>query len=434
MPDFLLLSATLLFAISVRLGAVSGVFALTGALSLIGSVGLSKRAGQLQDPDPRAIDSRLLVGAGLFGLLGLIGWSPATIGPSSIFLDRLPGAIFIGIVVVAFALRRRSSQARFLPLVLGALITVAGFGAAHIEATGDLGFDVYHLHVSAAEALGDGENPYTDVVTVPDGSPNAERGDVISGYVYPPTTLVGYSLGHWLTPDARYTSLLSWLVVLGILGFAAVRNKSDRELNLMLLLASLPGLWLVLRAAWTEPLSIMFAAVATALWTHRAASGLGLGAMLSSKQYFLVTAPVFLLHRETGWMRRAAAALAVITLTLVPAMLWDFGAFWDSAVAFHTSTEPRPDGSNIVGLLAISGVDWTPPTLLPVVLGLAVAVWAAAGSTTRRSFMAAMATSLSVSFLVTSQAFANYWFLVFGLCALAMYSGPEGSGSELDPL
>ena len=430
--EMLLFVATLLFGLAVRSGAINVVFVLIASVALGLSIALSKRNKWTEAFDSAPIDRRLLMAVGLFGLLGVAGWSPSLVGPTSFLMERLPGGLFFVLAVAAFLTRGHRTPARFAILSLAALSIVGVFGLMHIEATGTTGFDVFHLHVAAADALVDGENPYTDAVTVPDGSPNAQADDVIEGYVYPPISMIGYAVGSWLSPNARYMSLVAWLVVLGILGFRATTNRSARDLHVMMLLASVPGLWLVIRAAWTEPLSLMFMAVGVVLWANRGWSGAAIGGMLASKQYFLITAPILLLHRDRGWLRRLAAGAIVLAVTIVPFLVWDASAFWVSVVEFHLSTQPRPDSSNLVGLMALLGTEWVPPTAVLAVLGLAAAFWAAFGSTTRRSFVLAGAFPLAVSFLLTSQTFANYWFLVFGLCALALSTGNQDDKAESD--
>jgi hypothetical protein len=153
---------------------------------------------------------------------------------------------------------------------------------------------------------------------------------------------------------------------------------------------------------------------------------------LASKQYFAVTAPLLLLHRESGWVRRAMVAGAVIAATIGAVILWDAGAFWSAAVEFHTSTPPRPDGLNLVGLASLLGLSWNPPTFLALAAGLLVAIAAGRRSAHRAGFMLALGLTLAASFLFSSQAFANYWFLIAGLCGLALWDSSTGLGADVD--
>ena len=288
-------------------------------------------------------------------------------------------------------------------------------------------------NVEAADALANGLNPYTEAVEVANGAPNAEPGDVITGYVYPPVTAIFYALGQWTLSDPRYTSLFAWILVLTLVGLTVVKERRLQNLYLMLLLAALPGWPLVLRAAWTEPLSLAFLAMAFFLWRRPVASGIGLGLALASKQYFVVSAPLALLHRDQGWRKRITLAAIVIAVTVGVALVWDTAAFWSSAIEFHTTTEARTDGSNIVGLLAAFNISWAPPTVVTLGAGLAAASIAGRVSRSRRSFVLAMGLTLAVSFLVSSQAFANYWFLIFGLGVLGLAASPIGQDSTNEP-
>lgn len=417
--DLLLLFAIILFGIAVRPGPMSAWVVIPATIALGLSIWLDKREARYAD-DGGWLDTRLLVGVLIFGILGVVGWAPSILGPSSAVLERTPGLAWIAFALVLFVMRRRLTRIILAGVVAATLGLVAILGIGHIDAIGDQGIDVYVLHVRTAQALASGQNPYTDAVTVPDGSPLAGPDDVLTGYVYPPLTGLSYALGHWLAPDTRYTSLAAWLGVLGIVGVAAVRRLSLRHALIMLLLASVPGWWFLLRAAWTEPLSVMFMAIALALWKRPFGSGLGLGAALASKQYFFVTAPVLLLHRDIGWVRRLVVAAAVVAVTIGAVLIWDFSAFWEAAIAFHTSTPPRPDSANLVGMLDMLGIRWAPPSILPIGLGIGAGIWAGAGSHRASTFVLAMAFAMAASFLVSSQAFANYWFLIFGLSAMAL--------------
>ncbi len=232
--------------------------------------------------------------------------------------------------------------------------------------------------------------------------------------------MVVYAAGEWLVSDPRAISLGAWLAVLAILGVSATRRLDDTRLYLMLVLASVPGWPLVLRAAWTEPLTLLLITIGWSLWRRPATSGTGLGLALASKQYFVVTAPLLLLHRDLKWKTRIAVAVAIVITTVGAALLIDFEAYWSSTVAFHASTPPRTDSSNLVGLLSLFDVAWDPPFWLGLGVGAGLALALGRRSTTPGSFLLAMAVALSGTFIFSSQAFANYWFLVFGLTVLAM--------------
>ena len=431
----ILLFASLLFGLAVRSGsALDGVTVIVATVALAGSFFLGRRG----EPDAVIIDRRgeirLLIGVVIFGVLGAFGWAPSVIGPTSTELEVLPAVIWIALAVTTYVLRNRWASvwpAIIVTVTIGVTLFV---GLLHLAAADGIGLDVYFLHVEAADALAKGLNPYTDAVEVPNGAPTAGPGDVITGYVYPPVTAIFYALGQWTLSDPRFTSLVAWILVLALVGLTAVKERRFQNLYLMLLLAALPGWALVLRAGWTEPLSLAFLAMAFFVWRRPVASGIGLGLALASKQYFVVSAPLVLLHRDHGWRKRVTAAAIVVAVTVGVALVWDAAAFWSSAVEFHTGTTPRTDGSNLVGLLAALDIGWAPPTVLTLGAGLVAASVAGRVSRSRGSFVLAMGLTLAVSFLVSSQAFANYWFLIFGLCVLGLAGSPTDHGATSEPV
>jgi hypothetical protein len=430
----LLLFATLLFGLAVRSGSsLDGVTVMVATAALAGSFSMRRNEGSDAFIFDRRMESRLLIAVVIFGLLGVSGWAPSAIGPSSTELETLPSLIWIALAITTYVLRNRSASLWPAVIVTLTIAVTLFVGLLHLAATDGIGLDVYSLHVEAADALASGLNPYTDAVEVENRAPTAELGDVITGYVYPPVTAVLYSLGQWTFADPRFTSLGAWILVLTLVGLTAVKEHRLQNLYLMLLLAAVPGWPLVLRAAWTEPLSLAFLAIAFFLWRRPVASGVGLGLALASKQYFLVSAPLVLLHRDHGWRKRVTVATIVVAVTVGVALVSDAAAFWRSAIEFHIGTPPRPDSSNIVGLLAAFGVSWAPPAILTLGAGLAAASVAGRVSRNRGSFILAMGLTLAISFLASSQAFANYWFLIFGLCVLGLAASPteQDSSSEL---
>lgn len=417
-PTLFLLAAVVFFGLAVRGGVLSNVVAaVAGVVTLTMFV-----TGRIPARDKNRalrLETALAGSALLFAVLGVTGYGTC-IGSSPGLLERLPGLIWAVLVIVLFVFRQMGDMRRAVVVIsVSAVVFSTLFGIHNIESAPG-GLDVLFLHKQAADALAAGENPYTDAVTVPNGAPTAEPGDLIVGYVYPPVTAVAYAIGEWTFDDPRYTSLASWVALLSLLSMWAMRNPSSGLPYLILLLASLPGWPLVLRGAFTEPFSLLLLAAAAAVWPRPGSSGSWLGLGFASKQYFAVAAPFLLFHRDRVWWRRALVAAAVTGLAVGVGVLWGPEAFWRAAVEFHASTPPRPDSSNLVGLLAIFGLSWDPPAVLPLAVGLVVAVLASRRSRDAPSGFSVLGLALAASFLLSSQAFANYWLMVMGLCLLSL--------------
>jgi len=431
-PATAMILAVVFYGTAVRNNSPGGGLAVTLATLLVAyAVWRSHKEASLGLDEGGPWETRLLAAILVFSLLGALGWAPAEIGPTSAWLERLPSLAWAGLAIWLFLTRRGDSRQPVMVAVT--VLTVALtllVGIIHLSETRNVSLDVNLLHRASADAIAGGENPYSEAVETPVGSPTAGVEETIVGYPYPPVTALSYAVGEWVFSDPRFISLISWVAVLTLLGVSGIRQKRPSTLLLMLLLASMPGWPLMLRAAWTEPLTLAFLTISLVLWHRAVGSGLALGLGLASKQYFVVTAPLLLLHRDPGWMRRLVIAASVVVVTIGAALAIGPADFWSAAVEYHMNTPVRVDSSNLIGLLSSFGVDWAPPAVLGLVAGLLAAM--AVGRMSHRSatFMIGMALTLAVSFLPASQAFANYWFLIAGLLVLGMAGGATGEARE----
>lgn len=359
----------------------------------------------------------------LGGFLTILGVAVPTYDlfphPSPVYFLVLAAVQLAAFGVVALSRNLNRIVAAIVCVVL--LGATAAVGIFVLRETEGVGFDVYHLHRAAAQALAGGRSPYGDAVTVDDGSFEAEPGAVIVGYPYPPSMAVLYAPASWLTGEPRWTNLIAWLATLTTLMFLAVRSLDRFRLLVALLFASIPAWTFVVQAGWTEMVTLALIVGAGVSWTKLPTiAPASLGLAVASKQYFLVALPLLLFHPSIRG-KRAMVVLFVAAATLIPFVILDPIHLWQSIVAFHVNTPPRTNSANLVGLLALAGIDWHPPVLIVVVVPALVAAWAALRSRRLSGFTAGLALTLGTFFMISSQAFSNYWFLIAGLCGLSAY-------------
>jgi hypothetical protein len=341
--------------------------------------------------------------------------------PDSVAAARLPAAVIGGTACLAvlFGASRRAWRVVGVTLALTSAVVVTG-QVLVTEWNSQLGSDIYHAHRAGGEALLDGENPYSDAVRFLNGSPNAGDGAVIEGYPYPPIVLFTFGLVGAFT-DPRLVSVVAWFAVLAWFAKAALstRDQSDGYLVVFLMLATLPEWPLLLFMSWTEPLSLALFLAAALTWRRGApVSGILLGLALASKQYLVFLAPLLLLHRDDDWAKRAAWAAATALVVLVPPLLIDPVAYFDSIIGTLTGIGFRPDSLSIVGLLDGFGIRFEMAHWAWLVYGFAVAVLVSIGSRVWSNFLGRAGLILGLTYFM-SAAFANYWFLIMGMLAIS---------------
>ena len=322
--------------------------------------------------------------------------------------------VVIAVVGVARYVRRKDISP-VTSLVLVAAVAAAGAGVMVDHAGTNVGVDVYLSHVAAADALADGENPYTDAVRYPNGSPFAEEGAVLEGYSYPPVTLWAYAVSTWVTGDPRWLNVAAWVGVVCAILWRLFRQRPDRVVAFALVLAVAPAWRLVVFTGWTEPLTIALLVGAALAWRKTTiGSGILLGLALASKQYMILLAPLLLLHRDRGQSRRLAAAGVTAAATLLPYAVADLDVYVDRLITRPLSLGYRPDTQSLPGLLDRLGVSPEIPLVAALLAVMAVS-WAVTRSPRGPdTFLVGAATVMAVFFLL-SLGFANYWFLVAAL-------------------
>jgi Glycosyltransferase family 87 len=334
----------------------------------------------------------------------------------------------------AFLLLQRGSRKRAAAILTACLIACGGLLI--------LGFqtpliDVLLAHEAAAESVARGVSPYSAEVVVPDTSPYSPPGRLIVGYPYPPVTAFGYVLGVWVLGDPRWLSVLALATAASglILGVARVDSQARPA---ALLLVSLPGVPILVFLGWTEPLTLLLLVTSMLLWDSRPWPAAVLGGLaIASKQYMLVVAPLLLIAAYRRQPKRAAVMVLAGIVSVIPGLVFGWNDLLRSTVTNLAGLNVRPDGSSIQGLLLNIGFDFQIPIAVSLGVPLVVGLLLSTRAHNRRELAASACVVLTTFFLLGSQAFVNYWFLVAGLAVLA-YALPDddwtpSQGANLAP-
>jgi hypothetical protein len=339
------------------------------------------------------------------------------------------GLAMCGLAMIAILRNPRWVVVGFLLM----LVSFAGIGIWKIRSAPEPFIDVFVFHRDAAAALSLGINPYTITfpnIYGPDAyvyGPGVIQGDrLLFGYPYPPLVLLLTSGAQLLLGDPRYSMMLAMLG-------SAVMIALIRPDRIGMLVAAMflftPRAFYILELAWTEPISVMLL-TATALFAVRAPKlmPVALGLLIVSKQYLpatLLLTPILL--TEVRPVRRLlidlVIACGVAALISLPLILWDFRAFWQSAITLQMRQPYRPDSLGYLAWWGYGRQGWTGPFWLCFValfLCAILTVWRNPRGV--GGFVTAFALTYYSFFVFNKQAFANYYYLVLGaLCCAIVF-------------
>jgi hypothetical protein len=280
---------------------------------------------------------------------------------------------------------------------------------------------VWTVQQLGAEDLKARYNPY-DGVAVRDTGPRV--GDDVP-YVYPPLQLYVTLPAYVLAGDVRYTMLAA--ILLAGFGIRHITRRSRAELPSIaedapaLFLWLMPKLFFIVEQGWVDPVQVMLVVftLAAHLGNRRWLAAFLLGFVFASKQTMFwavgLTGVVLRFDR-----RQWATTLAVGgALVVVPFALIDFRALKHANFDFLNQLPSRPD--------ALTFNAWYLRTFgseMSQAVGFALAAVSAIHAMVRKRGSAArlavaIATTYAFFFTFNKWAFANYYFLVSSLTALA---------------
>jgi hypothetical protein len=336
-------------------------------------------------------------------------------------------AIVMAMLAVTVVIRRPLLGRATFPVIV-ALSGVASLWM--IWASPDPNIDVVDFARESARALLHGGNPY-DLhfpnrygQTLFFGPGFATPGTIDVGLVYPPLSLLLTAVGEWLVGDSRV------VLAIAVPATAALIDRlGGRPARLAaLLFVSSSRQYFVVEHGWTEPVFVCaFALLLLETRRRPRATPLVLGALLALKQFTLLMLPLVPLLvgelRGRKSLRVLAGALAFAGLIAAPFVLWDPLAYLRSTVLFHLAQPFRADSLNFAALWAWARGGAAPPTSVPtlVCLGLAVMVALRRCRPTPAGFAAGSALVLLAMLAWSKQAHCNYLYLVAGmlLCSVA---------------
>ncbi len=394
-------------------------------------LGLSGRGGTVRES--------VVFVAGLAGLVvsfALIGGSVPAFGllPGS-RVEDFTGLVVVAALAVGAAVCGGDRIGRWAAWWAIGLFCLAAVWVLHASPWPQI--DVFTIHRDGAAGLLAGKNPYAmrfDQVYSPELALELYGTEVLdaegrldAGYTYLPLTLL-VAVPSALLGDVRYGNVLAVAAVAAVL--LSVGGGSWGRLVAMTFLFS-PMNFFTIEMAWTEVWSAaLFAAFVGTLtapggtWRYRAAPWI-FGLLLVSKQHLpLLLLPVawtcLPATRRPSFLWRMLVAGTVVTLPLI---LWNLAAFWQSAAVLLASAPFRTDGLTIGAALHSGGI--TLPTPAWWVLGLGafgatlVGLRQCGGAPVVR-FAVGSGLAMGIFFVLSKQAFCNYYFLVIACVATGL--------------
>jgi hypothetical protein len=325
-----------------------------------------------------------------------------------------------------------AGEGRSRTLSFTALLFFFGFlGNWIIANSPDPNIDTLVFQTDSAAALLAGKNPYAidfPQIYPPEmkvyGNGLVKNGRVQTGYPYLPETLLAITPASFLHLDIRYTHLAAMIlsaILIAAAGGGARVEEGGGVLGYCaaMLLLTTPAIFLVLEKSWTEPITVMMLAATVFCGIRRPKLlPIALGLFLASKQYAPATMLLFFVgprsFRETILIL-IKSALVALAITL-PLALWNFPAFWQSALVLQFRQPFRIDS---LSYLAWMGESFWPPAAIVLIPFTLLLASMAIMLVKRRTI--GFATAVSFCFLLffafSKQAFANYYFFVIGAIA-----------------
>lgn len=219
--------------------------------------------------------------------------------------------------------------------------------------------DVYRLHVEAGRLISEGQNPYTDMDVPQDMTqPSRLR---LSGYAYPPLTIVGYALPS-IVMDPRWAATAWWVFLVVLLSRRAARD--DYLFWLLIVVVTAPLVVPLLLLTVTEPFVACLLIVGVENYGRRASArnSVLLGLTMGTKQH--VPTGLLGIGRQVGWAKGWLVATGAV-LAIGSGFLIGRSGYLRATIQPGLTSEPFPLAASLYGL---TGGRIEVPTLMTVAL------------------------------------------------------------------
>ncbi len=281
--------------------------------------------------------------------------------------------------------------------------------------------DVWTVQQQGAAALFAGKNPFQEV-HVGDTGPRTAA-DV--PYVYPPMQLYITAPAYKLWSDVRF-AILAAAILLGYAIRALATRFGAKELPAIiedgpaLFIWCTPKFFFILEQAWVDPVQLFWCSVfiLSAAYNRRWLTAVLAGLVVGAKQTMLLFAGLIGLGLRFD-IKQWAVAGSVALSTFLPWMIWDFKAWKHANFDFLSALPVRPDAlTYITWVRRKFNVEIPYALAFPGAFGVALLAAWKSKKTLGGLTMAAVA-AMTVFFVINKWAFANYYFTLLGLSALA---------------
>jgi hypothetical protein len=331
--------------------------------------------------------------------------------------------------LVCAVLLTRPGRATALAAYVVAVLTHTALAAVAVIGDRAPKIDVWVVLQQGADALGRGENLYTQQWT---DSPGVQ-----DFFPYLPWMSVLTAPGRWLAGDVRW-AVLVWSLVLYAGLWALAKGHVERAAAVTAVLVLAPGTLTQVDQAWTEPVL----AAAIVWWAVLVRRGhawwaiVPLALACASKQHLALLAPVLLVWRPFG-VSRTLATGGLAGLLMAPWVIADADAFVNDTVVTLLNFHPIRF-ANTWYLYALNEHGVTLPfavtgaAMVGIVAVAAYAVWRRQPDVAE--VLRWLALVLAVANLVNKQGFYNQFWLVAALVAasLALPTGDSRGATDAD--